>query len=556
MRRTVYIFITLAVCIMSAVAQTDNSPAILPKPNKLTQGHKGCYFNITPGTKIIDLIGENGTNYAVAEINRIATAVFGKKLKSDTSVKDAGNIIIRKNNSIPAEGYILDVTPENIVISCNDGAGAFYAAQTLKQLVPVQAYETPINLESLKIATTKVEDSPHFSYRGFMLDCSRHFWDVKTIKEVIDILATHKMNRFHWHLTEDQGWRIEIKKYPLLTKIGSLREETTTGHNEGFDGIPYGGYYTQKDIKEIVQYATERFITVIPEIEIPGHSLGALCAYPWLGCRGEEGGYKTWPMWGVSPQIACAGRETTFEFWENVLKEVIELFPSEYIHIGGDEAPRDEWKVCPDCQKRIKDNNLKNEAELQSYVNTRIEKFLNDRGRKMIGWDEILEGGVSQNATIMSWRGASGGITAARKGNYAIMTPNNHCYLDYYQTTDRTDEPDAIGGYVPLCKTYELNPYDKLSPEEQKYILGVQGNLWCEYIPTPMQLQYMALPRLSAIAEIGWSNPTPEEKDTKNFIDRAKNLSRYYSAFGWNFAKHFYEGVTLTPEEQKTNRGW
>ena len=556
MKRFILFIFIVATGIFTLPAQVNNSSNLLPKPRSTTPGHEGCYFELNPDTKIIDLTDDVSTKNAVAEINRIAVAVFGKKLKNDTSVKGPGNIIIRKNNSCPAEGYLLDIAPENIVIQCSSGAGAFYAAQSLKQIVPVQAFETPIDLETLKLPTVKIEDAPHFAYRGFMLDCSRHFWDVETVKEVIDILAVHKMNRLHWHLTEDQGWRIEIKKYPLLTKKGSLREETTTGHNEGFDGIPYGGYYTQKDIKEIVKYAAERFITVIPEIEIPGHSLGALCAYPWLGCRGEEGNYKTWPMWGVSPQIACAGKESTFEFWENVLEEVIELFPSEYIHIGGDEAPRDEWKVCPHCQKRIKENGLKNEAELQSYVNSRIENFLKSKGRKMIGWDEILEGGVSQDATIMSWRGASGGITAARKGNYAIMTPNSHCYLDYYQTNDRADEPDAIGGYVPLHKTYELNPYDKLTPEEQKYILGVQGNLWCEYIPTPMQLQYMALPRLGAIAEIGWSNPAPEEKDINDFVDRAKNLSRYYSVFGWNFAKHFYEGVTPKEDEKKVYRGW
>ncbi len=537
-------------------AEKNNVKKVLPKPQIVTPGHKNCYFEISLNTKIIDLMDAEGTKQAAAELDRIASAIFGKNFKRDTSIKSAGNIIIRRNYDLPAEGYILDITPENIIIQCNSGAGAFYAAQTLKQQIPVQAFETPLDLESLKLPTVRIEDAPHFAYRGFMLDCSRHFWDVNTVKEVIDILAAHKINRFHWHLTEDQGWRIEIKKYPLLTKKGSLRKETTIGHNEGMDGIPYGGYYTQKDIKEIVKYAAERFITIIPEIEIPGHSLGALCAYPWLGCRGEEGNYETWTKWGVAPQIACAGKESTFKFWEDVLKEVIELFPSEYIHIGGDEAPRDEWKACPHCQKRIKENGLNNEAELQSYVNTRIEKFLNEKGRKMIGWDEILEGGVSQSATIMSWRGAEGGITAARKGNYAIMTPNGHCYLDYYQTADRIDEPMAIGGYVPLHKTYELNPYDKLSPEEQQYILGVQGNLWCEYISTPMQLQYMLLPRLGAIAEIGWSNPSPESKDTNEFIGRAKELSRYYSAFGWNFAKHFYEGVTPDEKEKNRNHGW
>ncbi|MBQ8365006.1 MAG: beta-N-acetylhexosaminidase [Bacteroidaceae bacterium] len=539
------IIFALAALLFSAttMAQQSNEPSILPKPSKVTMGLQECFFVLNPQTKIINKLEDKDAKVVTKEINSLAQELLGRNLKTASSIKEDNNIIIKKNGSLATEGYILEITPENIIIQAKSTAGAFYALQTLKQIVPIQAYETPLDLETVKLPTMKVEDAPHFAYRGFMLDCSRHFWDVETVKEVIDIMALHKMNRFHWHLTEDQGWRIEIKKYPLLTEKGSLREQTTTGHNEGFDGIPYGGYYTQKDIKEIVKYAEERFITIIPEIEIPGHSLGALCAYPWLGCRGEEGNYKTWSLWGVSPQIVCAGKESSFKFWEDVLGEVIKLFPGEYIHIGGDEAPRDEWKVCPLCQKRIQENGLKNEAELQSYVTHRIEEYLNKHGRKLIGWDEILEGGVSQSATIMSWRGASGGIKAAQKGNYAIMTPNDFCYLDYFQTKDRKDEPDAIGGYVPLSKTYSLNPYDKLTAEQQKYIMGVQGNLWCEYIPTPMQLQYMALPRLGAIAEVGWSNPAPESKDVNKFIERAKHLSRYYAVFGWNFAKHFYDGV-------------
>lgn len=539
------ILFALAALLFSAttMAQQSNEPSILPKPSKVTMGLQECFFVLNPQTKIINKLEDKDAKVVTKEINSLAQELLGRNLETASSIKEDNNIIIKKNGSLATEGYILEITPENIIIQAKSTAGAFYALQTLKQIVPIQAYETPLDLETVKLPTMKVEDAPHFAYRGFMLDCSRHFWDVETVKEVIDIMALHKMNRFHWHLTEDQGWRIEIKKYPLLTEKGSLRDQTTTGHNEGYDGIPYGGYYTQKDIKEIVKYAEERFITIIPEIEIPGHSLGALCAYPWLGCRGEEGNYKTWSLWGVSPQIVCAGKESSFKFWEDVLSEVIKLFPSEYIHIGGDEAPRDEWKVCPLCQKRIQENGLKNEAELQSYVTHRIEEYLNKHGRKLIGWDEILEGGVSQSATIMSWRGSSGGIKAAQKGNYAIMTPNDFCYLDYFQTKDRKDEPDAIGGYVPLSKTYSLNPYDKLTAEQQKYIMGVQGNLWCEYIPTPMQLQYMALPRLGAIAEVGWSNPAPESKDVNKFIERAKHLSRYYAVFGWNFAKHFYEGV-------------
>ena len=526
---------------MAAFAQERAVPGILPKPTSVKPGNANIRFNLNTETKIVYSLDNSSAKYAAEELNRIAESILGKKLKKTTKATTENNIIFKLDGSMKPEGYMLDITPENIIIKAKDGAGMFYAVQTLKQIIPVQAYETPLDLEKVSLPTMKINDAPHFPYRGFMLDCSRHFWDVETIKEVLDILAMHKMNRFHWHLTEDQGWRIEIKKYPLLTEIGSLREQTTTGHNEGLDGIPYGGYYTQKEIKEIVKYAQERFITIVPEIEIPGHSLGALSAYPWLGCEGEKGNYKTWAYWGVSKQIACAGKESTFEFWQDVLDEVMALFPGEYIHIGGDEAPRDMWKECPDCQQRIKENNLKNEAELQSYVNGRIEEHLKKNGRKLIGWDEILEGGVSQDATIMSWRGTEGGIAAAKKGNYVIMTPGSHCYLDYRQTTDRKDELDSNGAYVPLRKSYSFNPYDQLSKEEEKYILGVQGNLWTEYVTTPMQLQYKALPRLGAIAEVGWSNPSPETKDVEEFIGRAKELARYYSVFGWCFGRHFYE---------------
>ena len=522
-------------------AQEKVFPTILPQPTSVKPGNANIKFEFTKETKIIYSLDNNSARYAAEELNRIAQSIFGKKLKKATKATTENNIIFKLDSSIKPEGYMLDITPENIIIKAKDGAGMFYAVQTLKQIIPVQAYETPLDLEKVSLPTMKIDDAPHFPYRGFMLDCSRHFWDVETVKEVLDILAMHKMNRFHWHLTEDQGWRIEIKKYPLLTEIGSLREQTTTGHNEGLDGIPYGGYYTQKEIKEIVKYAKERFITIVPEIEIPGHSLGALSAYPWLGCEGEKGNYKTWAYWGVSKQIACAGKESTFKFWENVLDEVMELFPGEYIHIGGDEAPRDMWRECPHCQQRIRENGLKNEAELQSYVNSRIEEHLKKNGRKLIGWDEILEGGVSQDATIMSWRGTVGGIAAAKKGNHVIMTPGDYCYLDYRQTTDRKDELDSNGSYVPLRKTYSFNPYDQLSKDEEKFILGVQGNLWTEYVTTPMQLQYKALPRLGAIAEIGWSNPSPQTKDVEEFIGRAKELARYYSVFGWSFGRHFYE---------------
>lgn len=542
MKRTFVTLVTLLCIALSMTAQTV-SPGIVPLPQNRVD--YGSVMLLTDDARIVTQFEGKEIVYAQNALNELMLDVFGKKLKKASKVKDGEGkyILFKQDPSVKGdEGYILEISDKGVItISAKSAAGAFYAVQSLRQIIPVQAYETPIDLKKLELPCLKINDEPHFGYRGFMLDCSRHFWDVNTIKEMLDILAMHKMNTFHWHLTEDQGWRIEIKKYPLLTEIGSLREQTTTGHNVGMDGIPYGGYYTQKDIKEIVKYAQERFITVIPEIEIPGHSLGALSAYPWLGCRGEAGNYKTWSNWGVSPQIVCAGKESSFQFWYDVLDEVLELFPSKYIHIGGDESPRDEWKECELCQKRIKENGLKNEAELQSYVTHRIEEYLNERGRKLIGWDEILEGGVSKNATIMSWRGSDGGIKAAKSGNMAIMSPNGHCYFDYYQTTDRKDEHEGIGGYVPLRKVYELNPYDKLNHSEQRYIMGVQCNMWTEYIPTRLQLQYQLLPRLSAIAEIGWTNPSPAKKDVEEFIGRAKELSRYYYVYGYNCAKHFFE---------------
>ena len=547
MRKSIISLVMLLFAAVAVSAQSTKAepaaPSIVPLPTEMNV--TGDVFVLTNDTRIVTEFDEKEIKFVKNALNEIMVEVFGRELKSASKVKpgDGKYILIKKDAAKKCgnEGYTLEINKNGINITAKSAAGAFYAVQTLRQIVPVQAYETPIDLQTLNLPTLKINDNPHFAYRGFMLDCSRHFWSVETIKEMIDILALHKMNRFHWHLTEDQGWRIEIKKYPLLTEIGSKREQTTTGHNVGMDGIPYGGYYSQKDIKEIVKYAQERFITIVPEIEIPGHSLGALSAYPWLGCRGEKGNYKTWSNWGVAPEIVCAGKESSFQFWYDVLEEVLELFPSEYIHIGGDESPRDEWKVCELCQQRIKDNNLKDEAELQSYVTNRIEKFLNERGRKLIGWDEILEGGVSKNATIMSWRGSEGGIKAAKSGNMAIMTPNGHCYFDYYQTTDRKDEHEGIGGYVPLRKVYALNPYEGLNPSEQRYIMGVQANLWTEYIPTPMQLQYQVLPRLGALAEIGWTNPSPENKNVDEFITRAKELSRYYYVFGYNCAKHFFE---------------
>jgi hexosaminidase len=385
---------------------------------------------------------------------------------------------------------------------------------------------------SYPLPATSIYDYPRFAYRGMHLDCGRHFFPVSFIKEYLDMMARYKYNTFHWHLTEDQGWRIEIKKYPRLTSIGSQRKQTVIGHNSPeYDGKPYGGYYTQEDIREVVKYAADRFITVVPEIEMPGHALAALTAYPLLGCT--NGPYEVGTKWGVFKDVFCPGKESTFQFLENVLTEVMDLFPSHYIHIGGDECPKDRWKTCPYCQKRIKELGLHNEEELQSYVITRMEKFLNAHGREIIGWDEILEGGLAPNATVMSWRGEKGGIAAAQQKHDVIMTPGQWCYFDHAQSHD-PHEPLNIGGYLPMSKVYGYDPVpQELSATEKKYIVGVQANLWSEYIPSVKQAEYMIMPRMMAMAEVAW---TPlKQKDYASFKARLPRQLHYLDQQGIHF---------------------
>ncbi|MBO4445031.1 MAG: beta-N-acetylhexosaminidase [Bacteroidaceae bacterium] len=442
----------------------------------------------------------------------------------------------KADQSLGEEAYVLEVAPKGITITSSTPAGAFYALQSLKQMVPAEAVADR-NVRCVELPCCTIEDAPAFAYRGAHLDVCRHFFSVNEVKEYLDILAFNKINRFHFHLTEDQGWRIEIKAYPKLTEVGAWRKGTMVGKNwNQTDSVRYGGFYTQDEIRDIVQYASERFITVVPEIEIPGHALAALASYPELGCRGE--GYEVSPFWGVFPEVFCPGKEETFTFWETVLTEVMDLFPSEYIHIGGDECPKQEWEKCPLCQKRMKEEGCANEFELQSYVTRRVEAFLNAHGRQIIGWDEILEGGVTPTATIMSWRGTDGGIAAAQKGNKVIMTPNSYCYLDYYQSRDTEHEPLAIGGYLPTEKVYSFNPYAGLTEEQQQYILGVQGNVWTEYIQTFDQVEYMLLPRLCAIAETAW---TLNGRDYDDFVKRMQHMRTYFDANGWNYAKHIFE---------------
>ena len=456
-----------------------------------------------------------------------------------------GAIVLSIDKNLAPEGYTLDITKGGVVIKGGSEQGVFYGLQSLRQVVFHSKGGKKVKVECMK-----VEDKPHFAYRGGMLDVCRHIFSVEEVKKYIDILAMHKMNRFHWHLTEDQGWRIEIKKYPNLTKVGSMRKETLVGlqtkKNNNYDGKPYGGFFTQEQVRDIVRYAAERYIEVIPEIDMPGHMIAALASYPELGCT--KGPYEVRTRWGISKDVLCVGRESTFEFIEGVLDEVAALFPSKFIHIGGDECPKHRWKVCPECQQRMKEEGLKDEHELQSYFMKRVEKYLSEKhGRSIIGWEEILEGGVSKTATVMAWRGAQRGILAAKLGNQVIMTPRHYCYLDYCQTSDHdgNNEPICAAGngkkyQLPLRKVYSLDPYNELNEEQRKVVIGVQGNMWTEYVATFDHVQHMILPRTAALAEVGWSYGNQNYDD---FARRMHLLRKLYDKCGFKYAPYFFNGI-------------
>ena len=421
------------------------------------------------------------------------------------------------------EAYTLKVNDDGVRIEASSNKGLFYGTLTFLQMLPVQKDE-PAHFYHCEIS-----DNPSYAWRGMHLDVCRHFYPKEFVMKYIDMMAHYKMNTFHWHLTEDQGWRIEIKKYPKLTSIGSIREETIVAKNfDPFvgDGVPYGGFYTQEDIKEIVAYAETRYVTIVPEIEMPGHSLAALSAYPQFACT--EGPFKAGTKWGVFDDIYCAGNDSTFAFLENVLDEVCELFPGKYIHIGGDEAPKSEWEKCAKCQNRIATEGLHDEHELQSYFIRRIEKYLLSKNKALIGWDEILEGGLAPQATVMSWRGEEGGIAAASEGHDVVMTPGFAMYFDHYQG-DPTQEPLAIGGFTSLEQVYAYNPMPaELSPDKAKHILGAQCNVWTEYMETSEHVEYMAYPRLLALSEVVWSDSS--KKDFGDFLTR---LDAHYPQLDW-----------------------
>ncbi|TZF82825.1 family 20 glycosylhydrolase [Pedobacter sp. BS3] len=524
---------------MMAHAQS-NDLSIIPQPQHLKEN--AGEFRINSATKIVYDKTTPGLADIAADLAANLKSRLGYPVKV-TNVINAGvgaNIIVltAKNaiDTLGNEGYTLSVDRNQITVRAPKANGIFYGVETIYQLLPVMKKGETV--KSLAVPAVEITDKPRFGWRGAMLDVGRYFYPVDFIKKYIDYLAMHKMNVFHWHLTEDHGWRIEIKKYPRLTSVGAWRTGTQVSHSPVvIDSTANGGFYTQEQIKDVVAYAQKRYITVVPEIEMPGHSLAALVAYPELSCTG--GPFKMPVAWGIQKDIYCAGNEQTFKFLEDVLTEVVALFPSPYIHIGGDEAPKDRWKACPKCQARIKAEGLKDEHELQSYFIKRIEDFLLTKNKRIIGWDEILEGGLAPNATVMSWRGVKGGIAAAKQHHDVIMTPNTTLYLDYYQG-EPSLEPVAIGKRVTtLEKVYQYEPVPaELSPEEAKYIKGLQANIWGEYIHKPYQAEYMTMPRLSAAAEVAWTQPNL--KNWEDFKRRMEKQYDRYASMNINYAKSAY----------------
>lgn len=548
-----------ALAISASFSVTAGAVSIIPEPQKITQTQSvlpvsATEIKVYASTDELKQLAATwaesikkpfvaGDYWTETSFHRIVSDVVLPSAVLEKSARKA-DVKLSVDKSLAEEQYRLTIDPKDrIVITGGSAKGVWWGLQSLSQILIDSASKAEGG--QLKLAGLEIEDWPEFAYRGAMLDCCRHFIPFEDVKKYIDIMAYHKLNTFHWHLTEDQGWRIEIKKYPLLTEIGSKREDTLVNHlrekeeNRVYDGHPHSGFYTQEQARELVAYAAARQITVIPEIEMPGHAEAALASYPYLGCR--QTGYVTLPVWGIIPEVFCMGRETTFKFFEDVLDEICDIFPGEYIHIGGDECPRDRWKECPDCQRRMKEEGLTEVGQLQGYQLKRVEKYLNAKGRHIIGWDEILESGATPTATVMSWRGPQGGVTAAKMGNKVVMAPNNYFYLDYYQTADpeANKEPLGIGGYVSLEKCWSFDPFDQLTEKEKSYIYGIQANTWTEYMRGIDRVQFMDLPRFCALSAVSWHK---DAQTYPEFLAKVKDsMLKLYQYYGLIYAPYAFE---------------
>ena len=547
--KRIFVFMTMVTMMAtgSMKAQTARYD-IIPLPRSIVQQHAPG-FVLGEKTAIVYADGlEKEARFLsdyVAEMTQMKLAVRPFAKKSDARGNILLSIVVPNKKKVVVEpneeAYTLTVTAKGVAISGQTAAAVFRGVQTLRKSLPIVKESGG----QIALPAVVIQDEPRFAYRGMHLDCSRHFFPVEFVKRFIDLIALHGMNKFHWHITDDQGWRFESKKYPKLTSIGGWRSGTVVGRNSGIDdGIRHGGFYTQEECRDIVRYAADRHITIIPEIDMPGHMVAALAAYPEYGCTG--GPYEVEHTWGVFADVLCPGKEQTFKFVEDVLSEVIDVFPSEYIHIGGDECPRDRWKTCDLCQQRIKNEGIKGEGKqtaedhLQGYFTKRVEKFLHTKGKRLIGWDELLGCDVDVTSTIMSWRGAEPGAKAAKLGHDVIMTPNSPMYFDHYQTDKTNNEPLSIGGNSPVAKVYAFEPVAAdLTPEEAKHILGVQANVWTEYIYSTQHVEYQILPRMAALAEVQWLQP--DQKDFDAFKERVTRLKAIYDLNQWRVAQHLFK---------------
>ncbi|MBE7173225.1 MAG: beta-N-acetylhexosaminidase [Williamsia sp.] len=559
---------TLCIAALAAISCFASAQvSIFPKPVETTMPQTAGTLVINSKTLIsADAALKNSGQFFSDYLKKYYG--FGVSMGKKTGSAPAIDISVDKSKVTHTDGYTLLIDKGGVHISGNSPAGAFYGIQSLIQLLPVPdsaslaSGRKPAADAGVSVPYISINDYPRFAYRGMHLDVGRHFFTIPEVKKYIDYIALHKMNRFHWHLTEDQGWRIEIKKYPKLTQVGAYRNGTIIGHfpGTGNDNTRSGGFYTQQQVKEIVAYAADRYITVVPEIEMPGHASAAIAAYPELSCfpnentkrprgtvwSGDTTGKQVQQTWGVFPDVFCPS-EKTFSFLQDVLDEILPLFPSKYIHIGGDECPKDNWKRSEFCQQLIKEKGLKDEHGLQSYFIQRIEKYLNSKGRSIIGWDEILEGGLAPNATVMSWRGEQGGIAAAKENHDVIMTPSSYAYLDYSQS--RVEDSLTIGGFLPLQKVYSYNPVPPaLAGEPEKHVLGAQGNLWTEYIASMRKLEYQLFPRMTALSEAVWS---PASKDWDNFQDRLRTQFLRYQLWGASASRAVYDPRSNGPAPQR-----
>lgn len=546
MNRLLTTLMLMLSCFIARGAEKADYAQVIPQPRSVNM-QKGAPFLLQSSTVITYTAGndmQRNATFLSQWINELTGIKLGVQATKGKAKSVISLVIDAKAKDINnTEGYAINITNKGIVVRGKTAAGVFYGCQTLRKTMP--ALKNADGTAVIEMPAVAITDEPRFGYRGMHLDCSRHFYKASFVKQYIDMIALHNMNRFHWHLTDDQGWRFAVDKYPKLATIASQRNGTMLGHCPNvIDHTPYGGYYTDEEIKDIIKYAADRYITIIPEIDMPGHMMAVLAAYPELGCTG--GPYETAMRWGIFEDILCAGNPKSYEFLEAVLDKVCDLFPSRYIHIGGDEAPRTRWEKCPKCQAIIakegivaKDGHSK-EALLQGYLTHKVQAYLEAKGRRIIGWDELLGCDVDTTATIMSWRGSEPGAKGAKLGHDVIMTPMPHCYFDFYQTKDIRNEPVAIGNFLDVAKVYAMQPVaDGLSPEAAKHIIGVQANVWTEYITCPEYVEYMILPRMAALAEVQWM---PEsQKNFDAFKKRITSFRSIYDHYGWTVAPHLWK---------------